>query len=71
MAQVAKTGAENASTTSSAKPQTDNVAELRQRAVDQTAEVARTPPKGLRMQRATALRPSSGWPVRHVRRSAS
>ena len=41
MAQIAKTGAEKASTTSSAKSQTDNVAELRQRAVDQTAEVAR------------------------------
>lgn len=39
MAQIAKTGAEKASTTT-AKPQTDNVAELRQRAVDQTAEVA-------------------------------
>ena len=41
MAQIAKTGAEKASITPSAKSQSDNVAELRQRAVDQTAEVAR------------------------------
>lgn len=39
MAQIAKTGAEKASTTPSAKSPTDNVAELRQRAADQTAEV--------------------------------
>lgn len=41
MAQIAKTGAEKAPTASPAKPATDNVAELRQRAVDQAAEVTR------------------------------
>jgi hypothetical protein len=41
MAQIAKTGAEKASTTHSAKSQTDNVAELRQHAADQTTTVVR------------------------------
>ncbi len=39
MAQIARTGAEKAPNT--AKSQADNVAELRRRAVDQTAEIAR------------------------------
>ena len=41
MAQIAKTGADKAPTTNTANPTTDNVAELRQRAVDQAAEVTR------------------------------
>jgi len=41
MAQIAKTGAEKASSAPTAKPEAGNVAELRQRAADQTAEVAR------------------------------
>ena len=41
MAQIAKTGADKAPTASSTKPATDNVAELRRRAVDQAAEATR------------------------------
>ena len=54
-----------------AKPATDNVAELRQRAVTKLPRSRVARPSGLRMQRVTVPRPSSGRPVRQVRRSAS